>query len=139
MQAGQSRVFVIFTDIQKPDGQMISIGSPGINNLETIGVGANAIDRHFLERFGTSGLLALIGAGTANVGVNDNTNYNASQAYRQAIAQSFAQSANDAYKQNGVISPTLHIRHGDAVAIFLMQHLDFTTVEQQARQKINIF
>jgi type IV secretory pathway VirB10-like protein len=48
MQAGQSRVFAVFTDIQKPDGQMVSIGSPGMDNLGTVGVGADAIDRHFI-------------------------------------------------------------------------------------------
>jgi type IV secretion system protein VirB10 len=139
MQQGQARVFVVWTTLIQPSGSRINLASPGVDNRGVSGSGADSIDRHFLERFGTSGLLSIIGAGAANLGVNNSSTYNAAQAYRQAIAQSFTESAKDAYQQNGGIPPTLHIEQGKPIIVFVAHPLDFTRTVQQTTQKRSIF
>lgn len=139
MQQGQTRIFVVWTTLIQPTGSRIKLSSPGVDNLGIAGAGADAIDYHFWERFGTSGLLSIIGAGAANVGVNSRDQFNASQAYRQAVAQSFSESAKDAYKQNGAIPPTLHINQGQAIMVFVAHTLDFSHVVKDTRQKVGVF
>jgi type IV secretion system protein VirB10 len=134
---GQSRVFVVWTRLITPDGVSLNLASPGVDALGMAGMAANAIDRHFWQQFGSAVLLSIVGASTSTVGVADNTPYNATQAYRIAIANSLNQTAQHSLQQQA-ISPTLWIHQGNPIQVFVAQDLDFSTVQKNATSKINV-
>lgn len=129
---GQERVFVIWSTLISPKGIRISLASQGVDSLGRAGLAADSINRHFWERFGSATLLSLIGAGASNIGVHGQEEQNASQAYREAVSQSFAQSATEAYQKQGAIPPTLYLKPGKAILIFVAHPLDFRQVFQKA-------
>ncbi len=122
---GQTRVFVVWQRLIRPDGIDIELNSPGTDPLGAAGLPADDIDHHFWQQFGTASLLSIIGAGTANVGVNPSDEFNSSSAYRQALASSFNQTAQQSFQNTGVIQPTLLINQGTQINVFVARDLDF--------------
>ncbi len=122
---GQSRVFVVWQRLIRPDGIDIELNSPGTDPLGGAGLPADDIDHHFWQQFGTASLLSIIGAGTANMGVNPADQFNSSSAYRQALASSFNQTAQQSFQNTGVIQPTLSINQGTKINVFVARDLDF--------------
>jgi type IV secretion system protein VirB10 len=100
---------------------------------------ADEIDRHFWERFGTASLLSLIGAGAANVGVNGQDQNNSSSMYREAVASSFAQSADQSLQQDSRTAPTLKTYQGKPIMVFVAKDLHFEAISKHINSKINIF
>jgi type IV secretion system protein VirB10 len=125
VQQGQNRIFVVWQRVIRPDGIDVQLGSPGTDSLGTAGFAADSIDHHFFQQFGTAILLSIIGAGTANLGVNSADQYNSAAAYRMAIAASFNQTAQQNLKNTGVIPPTLYINQGTKISVFVARDLDF--------------
>jgi type IV secretion system protein VirB10 len=122
---GQRRVFVVWQRAIRPDHIDIQLGSPGTDALGAAGLGADNIDRHFWEQFGDAILLSIIGASAANAGVNSDDQYNSSAAYRQAIADSFSQTAQSTLQTMGSIKPTLYVDQGRKISVFVARDLDF--------------
>lgn len=139
MLEGQSRVFVEWTRVITPQGISVQLASPGVDELGVAGIGADEIDRHFWQRFGTAGLLSLIGAGTANVGVSNAAQDNSAAMYRSAVASSFAQSANQSLQQTEMIPPTLRIHQGEPIMVFVAHDLNFQNAFRNALPKIQVF
>lgn len=125
---GQNRIFVVWQRLIRPDHIDIQLNSPGTDTLGTAGIGADGVDYHFFQQFGTAALLSLIGAGAANVGVNPNDDYNSQASYRAAVAESFSQSAQDSLQSTGAIKPTVYINQGDKISVFVARDLDFHDV-----------
>lgn len=139
MLQGQSRVFMVWTRLITPTGISIQLGSPGVDSLGIAGMGADEIDRHFWERFGTATLLSMVGAGAANVGVSGADQDNSSAAYRTAMANSFAKSANQSLRQDSKIPPTLKNYQGKPIMVFVAHDLSFQAVMKQTKLKTRIF
>ncbi len=125
---GQNRVMIIWQRIILPNGVSINVDSPGVDELGRAGQGADSINTHFFTRFGEAVLLSILSAGAANVGVNSQDQYNASQQYRMAIAQSFAQSASQSLENTLPRKPTLHIYQGAQINVFVARDLSFYNV-----------
>jgi len=123
----QSRIFVVWTRVIQPNGISVMIGSEGTDALGQAGMTGN-VNYHFLARFGTATLLSLIGAGASTVGVNPNDEYNSMAAYRQAVSQAMAQQAESTLGQNANIPPTVHVKQGERVVVFVNKDLDFSKV-----------
>jgi type IV secretion system protein VirB10 len=139
MLAGQNRIFTVWTRVIEPNGISVQIGSPGIDNLGVSGQGADNIDYHFWQMFGTASLLSILSAGASNVDVNSSDEDNASQEYRQAISQSLAQSSSNSLQQYANLAPTLHINQGTPIMVFVAKDLRFDTAIKQTKFGINIF
>ena len=139
MLKGQSRVFIVWTRLITPNGVSVNLGSAGVDNLGTAGIGADSIDRHFWQQFGTASLLSILGAGAANVGVSGSDQDNSASAYRSAIANSFTQSASQSLQQDNMVAPTLKINQGKPIMIFVSRDLYFADAVQQVKPKINVF
>lgn len=139
MIQGQSRIFIAWQRLLTPEGVSIELGSGGVDVLGVSGVGADSIDRHFWERFGTASLLSMIGAGAANVGVSGNDTENSASSYRAAIANSFSQSANQSLQQEGMIAPTLRTMQGKPIMVFVARDLQFDAAIKNTKPQINIF
>jgi len=139
MLQGQSRIFVVWTRLITPNGISVQLGSPGVDSLGVAGMGADEIDRHFWQRFGTASLLSLIGAGAANVGMNGQDQNNSAASYREAMANSFAQSAEQSLQQDTMIPPTLKTYQGKPIMVFVAHDLNFQQAMQQTKLKMNVF
>ena len=139
MLEGQSRIFIVWTRLITPGGLSLNLDSPGVDSLGMAGTAADVIDRHFWQRFGTATLLSILGAGTSNVGVANNASYNATQAYRMAIANSLNQTAQQTLQQQTTIPPTLWVNQGSPIQVFVAHDLDFRSVHQEAKGKVNVF
>jgi type IV secretion system protein VirB10 len=139
MLEGQSRIFIVWTRLITPDGLSLNLDSPGVDSLGMAGMAADSIDRHFWQRFGTATLLSILGAGTSNVGVANNASYNATQAYRMAIANSLNQTAQQTLQQQTTIPSTLWVNQGSPIQVFVAHDLDFQSVHQEAKGKVNVF
>lgn len=139
MMQGQSRIYIVWTRLITPEGLSVNLGSPGIDNLGVAGIGADEINRHFWERFGTASLLSLVGAGAANSGVSGSDQENSAATYRAAVASSFAQSAGQSLQQESTIAPTLKTHQGKPIIVFVAHDIHFEGVMKQFNSKIKVF
>lgn len=125
---GQSRILVVWNRVQMNDGVIVSLQSPGTDTLGRSGQGADYINRHFFERFGTASLLSVLGAYSATAGVNAQDQYNSASQYRMAIANSFQQTAGQTLDKAVNIPPTLQVNQGAKINVFVAHDLDFHNV-----------
>ncbi len=118
LTAGQSRAFIIWTRLTRPDGVTISLGSPATDTLGRAGLGGK-VDSHFLKRFGSAILLSVVqsGLGILQRGSNDVV----------------VRTADDAKSVAGIalqrdinIPPTIKVVQGTAIRIFIARDLDFS-------------
>ena len=122
---GQKRIFVVWQRVIRPDHIDIQISSPGVDPLGTAGMGADSVNTHFFEQFSNAILLSFIGAGAANMGVHPDDQFNSAAAYREALSNSFNQTAQNTLRNTGVIQPTLTINQGSKMSVFVARDLDF--------------
>ena len=127
VRKGQVRVFVIWQRAIAPNGIDIQLDSPGTDTLGRAGI-SGEVDNHYLEIFGISAMLSIIGAGASSYGVNSGDQPNSATAYRQAIQQSFAQTSQQVLSPYAQIAPTIHVNQGEAIKIFVNRDLDFSHV-----------
>lgn len=115
---GQSRAFVIWTRLVRPDGVFIDLDSPGSDALGRGGLEGD-VDSHFLQRFGGAMLLSLISVGASLASDDNDTQViiNSSRSGTDAAAV--------ALNKNLDISPTIKVAQGAAIRIFVARDLDF--------------
>ena len=119
---GQSRAFVIWTRVIRPDGASIQIASSGTDPLGRAGL-EGTVDRHFFEQFGGAILLSVIDAGVASLARAPST--------QVVIGSSTGASGigvGATALQPTAISPTIKVPQGAAIRIFVARDLDFTPV-----------
>ncbi len=124
LDAGQSRVFIIWQRLIRPDGIEIMLDSPGTNNLGQSGI-SGVVNNHFMARFGEAALLTMISAGSANINVSKGDEFNSKSAYRNAVSESFANSASQSLERTQGLSPTVHINQGSPIKVFVAKDLNF--------------
>ncbi|MCW5589110.1 MAG: TrbI/VirB10 family protein [Legionellales bacterium] len=122
---GQSRIFIIWDRIILPNNTSIQLNSPGVDALGRGGVAADSVNTHFIARFGMASLLSMINLATSTVGVNNTDQYNSSSAYRQALGQSFQQSASQNLQNTIAIKPTLYGYQGKVIQVMVAHDLAF--------------
>ena len=117
---GQSRAFIIWTRVIRPDGVSIQIGSPGTDELGRGGL-TGEVNRHFFRRFSGSILLSVLNAGVASLGQTPATQISIGSAGQ---ATGLATSA----LQGDALPPTIKVLQGEAINIFVARDLDFSAV-----------
>ena len=118
---GQSRTFVIWTRMIRPDGATIELSAPATDGLGRGGLDGD-VDTHFFERFGGAVLLSLLNLGVAAAVDAGDTNI--------VIASTRAGvDAGASAATSGVnVAPTVTVPQGSPVRVFVSQDLDFSTV-----------
>lgn len=116
---GQSRAFVIWSRVLRPDGVSVQIASPGTDALGRGGL-AGKVDRHFFTRFGGSILLSVLNAGVAAVGDGSTTTI--------AIGSPGQATAAAGVVQPEKVPPTIKVAQGEQIRIFVARDLDFSAV-----------
>jgi len=109
---------VIWTRLIRPDGVTIAIGSPAGDPLGRGGIRAN-VNNHFFQRFAGALLQSALDLGV---------NLAASRAGGTTVVlvPGAVQSGASQVIQPQQITPTLTVRQGTSISIFVARDLDFT-------------
>jgi type IV secretion system protein VirB10 len=118
---GQKRVLVQWQRLMRPDGVLMNLDSPAADPLGRAGVGGK-VNSHFLERFAGSILQSTlnIGAQLASQRVSRETYVLALPGTTQGLVST----------QGDKIAPTIKVRQGSSVSVFVARDLDFTVTDQ---------
>ena len=117
LQAGQTRAYVIWQRLIRPDGASVALGSPAVDFTGTTGL-AGKVDTHFMKRFGSAVLLSVVG-GLGAIGGSGTS----------VILQGGGQSAAAvAAQRDTAIPPTVRVAQGQPIRVFTARDLDFSTV-----------
>lgn len=118
LAAGQTRAYIIWTRLIRPDGASVALASPAVDFAGSSGLDGK-VDSHFLKRFGSSLLLSVVGGLTA--------------AGNAAVVLSGGQSAASvAAQRDAQMPPTVRVLPGEPIRIFTARDLDFAAVATEA-------
>lgn len=121
IQPGQKRALINWTRMVRPDGVTIALGSPTADTLGRGGVRGN-YNSHFFERF-TGAILQT----ALDVGANAATRA-ASGSVVVALPGS-TQNMGQQLLQSSRIVPTLTVKAGTSISVFVARDLDFSSAE----------
>jgi type IV secretion system protein TrbI len=115
---GQTRLAVMFHRVLMPDGYSVSLdGFEGLNQIGDTGL-RDQVNNHYLRIFGVSLAVGALGA-VAEAGTAGSLNASSSDLMRQGFAQSTAQSSAQILDKFLNIMPTVTIREGHRVKVYL--------------------
>jgi type IV secretion system protein VirB10 len=119
LQAGQKRARIQWTRLIRPDGVTIALDSPASDPLGRAGV-KGKVDTKFFQRFGGAVLQSVldIGVGIATREASDGV-----------VVALPGSTQNVQINDQQSILPTLKVKHGTSVSVFVARDLDFSTVE----------
>jgi type IV secretion system protein TrbI len=122
---GQTRLAVAFHRLIMPDGFSVDLDQfHGLNQIGETGL-KDQVNHHYLQIFGASIAVGAIG-GLAQVGTNTSSlglPQTPTDAYRTGVAPSLAQSSTHILDRFLNLLPTITIREGHRVKVYLMQDL----------------
>lgn len=123
---GQKRAQIRWTRLLRPDGVSVALDSPAADPLGRAGV-AGKVNNHFFQRLGN----ALIGT-TANVGSALVTRSIASSSPVVVALPGATQGVSQTVTppSSTQIMPTLTVRQGTRITVFVQHDLDFTSVDE---------
>ncbi|MEP5937336.1 MAG: TrbI/VirB10 family protein [Erythrobacter sp.] len=118
---GQNRAAIVWGRLLRPDGVIINLDSPASDPLGRAGV-KGKVDSKFWQRFGGAILQSVldIGVGVATREAGDGV-FVALPGSTQSVTQSI---------NPDQITPTLKVKHGTSVSVFVSRDLDFSSVER---------
>lgn len=121
---GQSRAFVVWSRLIRPDGASIMLASPGGDAMGAAGL-TGRVDNHFLREFGGAILLSVISAGSSALAGN------AANTVVIGGGSSLADSpAAGLLNKETDIPPTVKVPQGAPMTIFVAKDLDFGDVQR---------
>jgi len=120
LQPGQNRALVRWTRLIRPDGVTIALDSPSSDPLGRAGI-RGTVDTKFLQRFGGALLQSVLDIG---VGITVN------RATDGVILALPGSTQNVRIAEPETIQPTLKVKHGTSVSVFVARDLDFSTVDR---------
>lgn len=109
---GQSRAFVVWTRLLRPDGVSIQLASPGTDTLGRAGLDGK-VNRHYFQRYGPGLLSTAISAALSNTNSNQ-------------LVIGTAQTLPNAVSSGETIKPTVTVKQGTAIQVFVARDLDFS-------------
>lgn len=119
LAAGQTRAYVMWTRLIRPDGVSVALASPAIEYSGRSGL-SGEVDSHFFKRFGAASLLSVIG-GLGAI---------ASGGTSLIITSSSSTAASAAVQRDGQIPPTIRVAQGQPIRVFTARDLDFSGIGQ---------
>jgi type IV secretory pathway VirB10-like protein len=119
---GQTRLAVVFHRVLMPDGYSVSLDQfKGLNQIGDTGL-RDQVNNHYLRIFGVSLAVGALGA-VAEAGTAGSLNASSADLMRQGFAQSTAQSSAQILEKFLNIMPTVTIREGHRVKVYLSDDL----------------
>jgi type IV secretion system protein VirB10 len=120
--SGQKRALIRWTRLTRPDAVIVNLDSPSADPLGRAGV-EGKVNSHFFARFGGAILQSVL-----NAGVGIATSAALKNGAFVALPGTAAQAVPNLQPQQ--IQPTLKVRQGTSVSVFVARDLDFSSVEQ---------
>lgn len=120
LRPGQKRALVQWTRLIRPDGVTIALDSPSSDPLGRAGI-RGKVDSKFLQRFGGALLQSVLDIGVG-LAVNEASN--------GVILALPGSTQNVQVTDQQRVQPTLKVKHGASVSVFVSRDLDFSTVDQ---------
>ena len=120
LQSGQNRAAITWERLLRPDGVTMNLDSPASDPLGRAGV-KGKVDSKFFQRFGGAILQSIL-----DIGVGLAT----SEATDGVVVALPGSTQNLQIQQPGEVRPTLKVRHGASVSVFVARDLDFSTVDR---------
>lgn len=119
VKPGVSRAFVLWNQLRTPHGVRITLDSPATDGMGQTGI-TGRVNNHFFKRFGSGLLLSLV----------DDMASQASGSSRdfRSTGESMNQAAAIAVENNVNIPPTIQVKAGAIVNIFVARDLDFSSI-----------
>lgn len=117
VRPGQKRVLVTWTRLIRPDGVAIRIGSPGADSLGGAGL-AGRVNTHFFERFANAVLQSAL-----TVGVNL-ASRPGNGSVIVGLPGQIGTTVQPLFPSNN-IPPTIKVRQGAEISVFVARDLDF--------------
>jgi type IV secretion system protein VirB10 len=119
---GEERLAVTFHRLIMPDGYSVSLDKQqGLNQIGETGL-QDQVNHHYLQVFGVSlAIGAIAGLSQANTGYGSNES--AADAYRQGVTTSLSQSSVHILDRYLNVLPTVTIREGHRVKVYLSEDL----------------
>lgn len=117
LQVGQSRAFIVWTRLLRPDGVSVQLGSPVMDEAGQTGL-SGKVDRHFAQRFGSAVLLSVVGGLASAAG--------GSSTVVIGTASEGSSAASTALQSDAKIAPTVRVPQGTPIQVFAARDLDFT-------------
>ncbi|SEN78017.1 type IV secretion system protein VirB10 [Sphingomonas gellani] len=112
--AGQTRAYVMWTRLIRPDGVTVQLASPAIEFSGASGL-TGEVNSHFMKRFGAAGLLSVIGGlGALATGGTS------------LVLSGGSSAASVAAQRDAQIPPTIRIGVGQPIRVFTARDLDFS-------------
>jgi len=119
LASGETRAFIIWTRLLRPDGLSVQLASPGTDELGQAGA-SGSVDTHFAKRFGAAMLLSVVnGLAGALKSSNNNTIVIGTSADAQNVAT-------EALSNDVKIPPTIKVPQGAPIQVFAARDLDFS-------------
>ncbi len=118
---GQSRLFVLWTEVRTPTGVIVPLDSPGTDELGRSGL-SGEVNRHFFQRFGAAILISVISGAVQAATTHDGGGtviYNPSTT-TDVLTEVLRSTVN--------IPPTITKNQGDRIQVFVARDLDFRSV-----------
>jgi type IV secretion system protein VirB10 len=116
LTTGQSRAFIVWTRLIRPDGVSVALGSPVMDEAGQTGLGGK-VDRHFLHRFGGALLLSVVGVAPAVLSGGNTYVVSTGAEAQSAAAQ--------ALHSDAKIAPTIRVPLGTPIQVFVARDLAF--------------
>lgn len=121
---GQKRILIQWQRLTRPDGVIIELDSPSADPLGRAGTGGK-VDTHFFQRFAGAFLQSSL-----NVGVQLAARAASNDTLVLALPGSIQQGMGAQQTlQPDRIAPTVTVRQGTSVSVFVAKDLDFTDTE----------
>lgn len=120
LKPGQKRALISWQRLTRPDAVIIDLNSPAADPLGRAGVGGK-VNSHFLTRFGSTILQSVLDIGVG-VATRAATKDSVFIALPGSTANISGQTATE-------VQPTLTVKQGTSVSVFVSKDLDFSTVE----------
>lgn len=120
LRRGQNRALVQWTRLIRPDGVTIALNSPSSDPLGRAGI-KGKVDGKFWQRFGGALLNSVLDIGVG-LAVNEATD--------GVIVALPGSTQNVDVVETDQIRPTLKVKHGTSVSVFVARDLDFSSVER---------
>lgn len=117
LAAGQTRAYVMWTRLIRPDGVSVALASPAVEYSGRSGL-SGEVNSHFFKRFGAASLLSVIG-GLGAI---------ASSGTSLVITSSSSSAASAAVQRDGQIPPTIRVAQGQPIRVFTARDLDFSAI-----------
>jgi len=120
---GQKRLAVTFHRLLMPDGYSVDLDQfHGLDQAGETGI-KDQVNNHYVQIFGASIALGVIAGAVQSTNANQGLNQSGSEAYRSGVASSLSQSGSTVLDRFINIPPTLTIREGHRIKVYITQDM----------------